>query len=102
MQKHLDFLNLLGKTHSIQQRTLLETAEPDQVRAFCECIYNMHGNISIPQGIKEELILKKQVLIDLADMKVPHKKGKNLLLQSGALLPPAISAILGFINNSKK
>ena len=108
MQKHLDFLNLLSKTHPIQQRALLETAEPDQVRAICECIYNiMHGNIPIPQGIKEELIPKKQVLRDLADTKVPYKRKKNLLLQSGgsilgALLPPAISAILGFINNSKK
>ena len=67
----------------------------------------MHGNIPIPQGIKEELIPKKQVLRDLADTKVPYKRKKNLLLQSGgsilgALLPPAISAILGFINNSKK
>ena len=63
MQKHLDFLDLLSKTHQIQQRALLETAEPDQVRPICECIYNMHGNIPILQGIKEELIPKKQVKI---------------------------------------
>ena len=66
----------------------------------------MHGNISIPQGIKEELILKKQMLIDLADTKVPHKKRKHiglgLLLRSGALLPPAISVILGFNGSNYK
>ena len=98
----------MSKTHPIQQRALLETAEPDQVLAICECIYNiMHGNIPIPQGIKEELIPKKQVLHNLADTKVPYKRKKNLLFQIGgsilgALLHPAISAILGFINNSKK
>ena len=66
MQKHLDFLNLLSKTNPIQQRALSETAEPDQVRAICECIYQiMNGNIPICQGIKEELIPKKQVLCTL-------------------------------------
>ena len=64
----------------------------------------MHGNIPIPQGIKEELIPKKQVLCDLADTIVLSKRKKKLLLQSGgsilgALLPPPI---LGFVNNSKK
>ena len=108
MQKHLDFLYLLSKTYPIQQRALLETAEPDQVRAICQFIYNViHGDIPIPQGIKGELIPKKQALPDLADTKVPYKRKKNLLLQSGgsilgALLSPVISAILGYINNSKK
>ena len=106
MQKDLDFLSLL--IYPIQQRDLLETAEPDHVRAICECIYNiMHGSIPIPQGTKEEPIPKKQVLHDLADTKVPYERKKSLLLQSdgsilGALLLPTISAILGFINNSKK
>ena len=67
----------------------------------------MHGKIAVSQGIKDELILRKQVLRDLADTKVPYERKKNLLLQSGgsilgALLPPAINAIFGFINNSKK
>ena len=108
MQKDLDFLNLLSKTHPFQQRAFLEKTEPNQGRVICECIYNIiHGNIPVLQGIKEELIPKKQVLGDLAVTKVPYKRKKNLLLQSGgsvlgALLPPVISSILGFINNSKK
>ena len=108
MKKHLDFLNFLSKTHPFQQRALLETAEPDQVCAICECIYNiMHGNIPIPEGIKEVLAPRKQILQDLADTKVPYKIKKEILLQSGgsilgALIPPAISAIFEFINNSKK
>ena len=53
VKKHLDFLNLLSKIYPFQQRYLSETAEPDQVCAICECIYNiMHGNIPIPEGIK--------------------------------------------------
>ena len=86
----------------------METAEPDQVCAICECIYNiMHGNIPIPEGIKEELPPRKKMLWDLVDTKVPYKIKKEILLQSGgsilgALIPPVISAILGFINNSKK
>ena len=63
----------------------------------------MHGNIPIPEGIKEEV----QMLWDLADTKVPYKVKKEILLQRGgsilgALIPPAISTVLGFINNSKK
>ena len=58
---------------------------------------------SIPEGVKEELTPKKQMLRDLADTKVPDKIKKELLLQSGrlilrALIPSTISAILGFIN----
>ena len=74
MQKHSDFLHLLSKTHPFQQRALLETAEPDWVLAICECIYNiMHGNIPIPESIKEELALRKQMLWDLADTKLSYK-----------------------------
>ena len=62
-------------------QTVLETAEPDQVRAICECIYNiMHGNIPIPEGIKEELARRKQILGDLEDTKVPYKIKKEILL----------------------
>ena len=47
------------------------------------------------------------MLQDLANTKVPYKIKKELLLRSGgsilrALVPPDISVILGFINNSKK
>ena len=38
MQKHLDFFNLLSKTHPIQQRALSETAEPDQVCAIASWV----------------------------------------------------------------
>ena len=108
MKKHLYFLSLLSETHPFQQRALLETAEPHQVGAICECIYNIvHGNIPIPEGIKEELVPRKEMLWDLAGTKVPYKIKKEILLQSegsilGVLILPAISAILGFINNSKK
>ena len=109
VQKHLNFLNLLSKTRPTQQRAVLETTEPDQISAMCESAYNImhaHGNISLPQRLKTELIPKKQGLRDLADTKVPYKGKKNLQLQSGgsmlgALLPPAIRVILGFINNSR-
>ena len=89
-------------THLFQQRTLLETAESGQVRAICECICNiMHGNIPIPNGIKDELAPRKQILRDFAGTKVPYKIKKEILMQSGgsilrAPIPAAISAILGF------
>ena len=93
---------------SFSTESSLETAEPDQVLAICECIYNIiHDNIPIPEGIKEELASRKQMLWDLADTNVPYKIKKEILLQIGgsilgALILPAISAILGFVNNSKK
>ena len=78
------------------------------VCAICECIYNiMHDNIPFLEGIKEELTSGKRMFRDLADTKVPYKMKKEILLQNGgsilgALIPPAITAILCFINNSKK
>ena len=108
MKKHLYFLSLLSKTHPFQQRALLEAAEPHQVGAICEYTYNIvHGYISIPEGTKEEFVPRKQMLRDLADTKVPYTIKKEVLLQGrgsilGALIPPAISAILGFISNLKK
>ena len=108
VKKHLDFLNPLSKTHPFQQKALSETAEPDQVCAICECIYNvMHSNIPIPEGIKEELVPRKQILWNLADTKVTYKIKKEILLQGGGsilgtLILPSISAILGVINNLKK
>ena len=55
----------------------------------------------------QESAPRKEMLWDLADTKVPYKIEKEILLQNGgsilgALIPPAINAILGFINNSKK
>ena len=100
-EETLRFFNLLSKTHPSQQRALLETVEPDQACAIRECIYIiMHGNIHIPEGIKEGLAPRKQMLQDLADTKVPYKIKKEILSQSGgsilgALIPPAIIAILG-------
>ena len=43
----------------------------------------MHGNIPIPEGIKEELAPRKQMLRDLDDTKVPYKIKKEILLLSG-------------------
>ena len=63
MQKDFDFLILLSKTHPFQQTALLETGEPDQICAICESIYNiMHSNIPFPEGIKEDLTPRKQML----------------------------------------
>ena len=78
VRKHLDFLNLLSKTHPVQQRALLETAEPDQVGVISECIYNIvHGNIGIPKAMKEELTPRKQMLWDFANTKIPDKIRKS-------------------------
>ena len=83
-KKHLDILNLLSKSHPFQQRALLETAEPDQVRAICECIYNiMHGNILIPEGIKVELAPRKKNVVGFCRYKLPYKIKKEIPEQSG-------------------
>ena len=121
MQKHLDFLNLLSKTHPIQQRpilfnrdpsystethpiqqrALLETAEPDQVHAICECICNiMHGNTT-------SLFLRCKKWADTQKASVTLSCRYKSTLQEkeqftiakwwfnfGAPFPPVISAIL--------
>ena len=65
----------------------------------------MHGDISILEGIKEKLKPRKQMSREIPDPKLPYRTKKYLLLQSGgyilgALISPAISALLGFIKNS--
>ena len=68
-------------------------------------IYNIiQGNIPVPEGIKEELTPRKQMLQDFANTKVPYNIKKELLLQSGGSILEALilPAKFGFINNSKK
>ena len=103
VKKHLNFLCLLSKAHPRQQRALLETAEPDQIRAICEVVYNvLHGNIHIPDVIKEDLKPHKDKLRGIADKKVSYNSKKKILVQTGSgvwasLIPIAISAISGLI-----
>ena len=104
VKKHLNFLCLLCNTHSTQQQALIETANPEQIRAICECVFNvLQGNISVPESIKGELAPHKQSLRDIADAKVPYKKKKEILVQKGgaiwgAMLPLAISSVASLIN----
>ena len=104
VKKHLNFLCLLCNTHAAQQQALIETANPEQVRAICECVYNiLHGNIPVPDSTKEELKAHKQVLRDIADPKIPYKKKKDTLVQKGgaiwgAMLPLAINSVASLIS----
>ena len=105
VKKHLNFLCLLSKTHPTQQDALLETAEPDQIRAICECIYNiLKGNIYVPEAIKEQLRPNRNILRDIADEKISYNNKKKLLVQKGgtllsALLPIAVSGISSLLKN---
>ena len=73
---------------------------------FVSASYNiMYGNIPVPEGMKEELAPRKQMLWDLAETKVPYKIKKEILLQSGgsilgALIPPAIFFGLSIIQRN--
>ena len=102
----MNFLCLLSKTHPTQQETLLETAEPDQIRAICECVYNiLQGNIYVPEAIKEQLRPHRNILRDIADKKVSYQTKKKLLVQKGgtllsSLLPIAISGVTSLLKNA--
>ena len=59
MLKHLDFLNIMNRTHSVRQRALLDIHEPDQVPAIYGCVFRVApGDVSVSQGIKEEFTSK--------------------------------------------
>ena len=76
------------------------TATPQQVRALVQVLYNvLKQYIPFPEEKRRKLLPYKDALISLAELNVPYKKKKHILVQEGGgfiqdLLPPCLGFLL--------
>ena len=96
------FLQLLAHCPINQCEFLLRTATPQQVHALVQILYKvLKQHIPFPEENRQKLFPYKDALISLAELNVPYKKKKYILVQEGGgfiqdLFSPVISS-LGFL-----
>ena len=99
LRQNKSFLELLTKSQPLQQRALLVTASPSQIRAICECIINvLHTTVPMNDQEKASLRPHLETFYNLADNGHPYAPKNKLLVQKGGgfldqLLPIILPAI---------
>ena len=109
VRKNKDFLTLLCKTKSSEQRqALLDTATPSQIRALSEIVLNLYCNrIHVPHKKKQlkahkfELSRiaavnrpfgrKRQILAEAHKSEVVNQRGEGLF----SVLLPLLASVIG-------
>ena len=96
LKRNLDFLRVLSKAKPSQRRAILETATNDLVYCICEIIDNiLHGTVRLSKQRQKKLQHYKKLLRFIANKKVPVKKKREILVQNGeGILPALIVPIL--------
>lgn len=99
LKKNYHFLQILARSHPLQRKALLQTANNTQIKCVCEiCLNVLSGNINVNRN---KLKKYKNTLRTLAKKTISIQKKKKMLVgQSGGFLPaiaPAIIAALGGI-----
>ena len=95
-------LQLLADCSPEQRQFLLMTASSQQMHTLVHVIRNvLHENLPFLEEKRRKLIQFKDALVNLADLDVPYKTKKQILVQEGRafisdLLTPVISS-LGFL-----
>ena len=99
LQQNKSFLELLAYCHPLQQRALLVTATPSQIRSICECIMNtLYGTIPVDHRDMTLLRPHRKVMHTLTDPSHSYTSKKKLLIQTGggfldSLLPVVLQAM---------
>ena len=84
LRQNKHFLELLTKSQPLQQRALLVTASPSQIRAICECIINvLHATVPMNDQEKTSLRPHLETFYKLADNGYPYASKKKLMVQTG-------------------
>ena len=79
------YLQLLNCCPSHQRDFLLASASPEQVHALCEVCYNLlKGAIPITEFQRDKLKPYRDEIRQLADLSVPFKTKKQILVQHGS------------------
>ena len=99
MKRQMPMLNALCHCKATEQKQIFKSAQPDLVKAICDCVTNViHGRIPISHHQKRKIQHKKKVLRDLANPNKTTTAKKKLLVQHGsgifsALLKPLIGTL---------
>ena len=81
------FLNLLDSTHTTQQRALIKTLSPEQLRTLCEILLNIvEGTLDISSYVKNYFKRKSRVIKRLLNKNTSKKNKQSLLLKNIKLL----------------
>ena len=95
MKKHALCLQLLIETRNAKLRkAILEHADPDFIRALCECAKNiLQGNVKMASDEKSRLRKYQTKLRLLARKNVSVKQKRRKLQQTGGFLPALLAPL---------
>ena len=99
MKHNSDLLRVLARSSPKQRKAILATCHVDLIKCLAEISLNvLQGVVPVNESQKKKLRRYKSLLRALADKKVPLKRKKEKLNQSGGnlltlLLPPVLSAL---------
>ena len=81
LKKESTFLKLLLVTTSQQQKALIETITPSQMKAIVQIVYNvLQGNRHLPENIKSRLQKDKLFIRRFISRQLRRKERRKLLL----------------------
>jgi len=99
MKHNADLLRVLARSSPKQRKAIIKTCHTDLIKCLAEISLNvLQGVVPINPSQKKKLKRFRSLLRALADKKVPIKKKKEKLEQSGGsllglLIPPVLSAL---------
>lgn len=94
-------LYVLKNCNAKVRKTILETANPELIKAICEiCMNILNGNVRISVKSKNSLKNYKNSIRKITSPRTTLKSKKKILVQNGGFLPTLLGALLsGVIGN---
>ena len=82
IRSQIQFLRLLTSTSSVQQKAIIKTISPNQMKALVQIVYNvLVGNSVLSSSNKEKLKAHKTVIRRFVSRELSQEKRKELLLK---------------------
>lgn len=102
LNKH--FLHILKYARPKLRKAILENADDELIKTLLEIVVNtLNGNHKVTKSIKSKLSKYKHCFRKLACTKVPLKKKRKIIVQTGGflsiLLPSLLSGLIGKLIN---
>ena len=95
LKKELGFLRLLLRTGTKQQRALLKTIQPSQLRAIVQVVYNvLMGTRQLSPGNKKLMQRYKRIIRRFVSKELSPEQRKRILLKYFQYLKPALALVL--------
>lgn len=105
LQKHEAFLKLFATSNPKLRKVLIQSASKEQIKLLIEIILNLlNGNVPLTQHELKKLSKYKSRLREIAKhayrKKLPIRKTRNLINQTGTGLPAVISILLPLLGKA--